>query len=76
MTSRLPAVTPRQAVRALERCGWELDRTKGSHQVFRHSEHGHRVVVPMHARDLATGTLHQIIEASGLSRDEFLQLLR
>lgn len=29
MTSRLPAVTPRQAVRALERCGWELDRTKG-----------------------------------------------
>lgn len=28
MTPRLPAVTPRQAVRALERCGWQLDRIK------------------------------------------------
>jgi predicted RNA binding protein YcfA (HicA-like mRNA interferase family) len=66
---------PRQAVRALERCGWELDRTKGSHQVFRHPEHQHRVVVPMHPRDLARGTLHQIIESSGVSRDDFLKLL-
>jgi predicted RNA binding protein YcfA (HicA-like mRNA interferase family) len=72
---RLPAVTPRQAVRALERCGWELDRVSGSHQVFRHSEHRHRVVVPMHASDLARGTLHAIIEASGMSREEFLRLL-
>ena len=72
---RLPAVTPRQGVRVLERCGWELDRTKESHQVFRHPEYRHRVVVPIHARDLAMGTLHQIIEASGVSRDEFLRLL-
>jgi len=75
VTRRLPAVTPRQAVRALERCGWELDRTRGSHQVFRHPGYPHRIVVPMHARDLATGTLHQIVEASGLSRTDFLKLL-
>lgn len=72
---RLPAVTPRQAVRALERCGWELDRAKGSHQVFRHPDRRHRIVVPMHARDLATGTLRQIIEASGVSRGDFLKLV-
>jgi hypothetical protein len=29
----------------------------------------------MHARDLARGTLHQIIEASGLGREEFLKLI-
>jgi hypothetical protein len=29
----------------------------------------------MHARDLAKGTLNQIIDASGVSRDEFLRLL-
>jgi hypothetical protein len=29
----------------------------------------------MHARDLATGTLHQLIQASGVSREEFLKLL-
>lgn len=72
---RLPAVTPRQAVRVLERCGWQLDRVKGSHQVFRHPDHRHRVVVPMHASDLARGTLHAIVEASGISREQFLELL-
>ena len=72
MTPRLPSVTPRKAVRALERCGWKLDRVKGSHHVFRHPDHAHRVVVPMHARDLAKGTLNQIIDASGISREEFL----
>lgn len=75
MTPRLPAVTPRQAVRALERCGWKLDRIKGSHHVFRHPDHAHRVVVPMHSRDLAKGTLNQIVSASGLDRAEFLKLL-
>jgi predicted RNA binding protein YcfA (HicA-like mRNA interferase family) len=59
----------------LERCGWELDRVKGSHHVFRHLGHRHRVVVPIHGRDLAKGTLNQIVEASGLTREEFLRLL-
>ena len=75
MTPRLPAVTPRQAVRALERCGWKLDRIKGSHHVLRHPDHPHRVVVPMHSRDLAKGTLNQIVSASGLDRAQFLKLL-
>jgi mRNA interferase HicA len=75
LTGRFPAITARQAVRALERCGWELDRTRGSHQVFRHPDHRHRVVVPMHSRDLARGTLNAIIGASGVSREDFLKLL-
>jgi len=68
-------VAPREAVRALERCGWQLDRVKGSHHVFRHPDHRHRVVVPVRARDLARGTLNAIIEASGVTREEFLKLL-
>jgi predicted RNA binding protein YcfA (HicA-like mRNA interferase family) len=75
VTSRLPAVTPRQAIRALERWGWQLDRVQGSHRVFRHPDHPHRIVVPMHAGDLATGTLAQIIQSSGLTRDDFLKLI-
>jgi predicted RNA binding protein YcfA (HicA-like mRNA interferase family) len=75
VTPRFPSVSPKKAVRALERCGWEHDRTKGSHQVFRHPDHPHRVVVPMHARDLARGTLLHIVEASGVTRDEFMDLL-
>jgi predicted RNA binding protein YcfA (HicA-like mRNA interferase family) len=76
VSPRLPAVAPREAIRALERCGWKLDRVKGSHHVFRHPHLPHRVVVPMHARDLAKGTLNQIIGASGLDRDEFLKALK
>lgn len=75
MSPRLPSVSPRRVVRALERCGWRLDRTKGSHQVFRHPDHNQRVVVPMDSQDLARGTLAQIVEASGVSRDEFIDLL-
>ena len=76
MTPRLPGVPPRKAARALERAGWKLDRVKGSHYVYRHPDRPHRVVVPMHGRDLAKGTLSQIVTASGLSREEFLRLLR
>jgi len=76
VSPRLPAVKPRQAIRALERAGWLLDRTKGSHHVFRHPERANRIVVPMHARDLKKGTLSQIIDGSGLTREEFLKLSR
>lgn len=76
MTPRLPGVAPQKAARALERTGWQRDRVKGSHHVFRHPDRPNRVVVPMHSRDLAKGTLNQIISGSGLARDEFLDLLR
>ena len=76
MTPRLPGVSPQKAGRALERGGWKLDRIKGSHHIFRHPDRTGRVVVPMHRRDLARGTLHQIISGSGLTRDEFLRLLK
>lgn len=76
MTPRLPSVKPKEAVRALERSGWRLDRVKGSHHVFRHPERPNRVVVPMHARDLAKGTLNAIIGGSGMTREEFLRRLK
>lgn len=36
---------------------------------------GPTVVVPMHTRDLAKGTLNEIIKGSGLSREELLKRL-
>lgn len=75
MSPRLPAVSPRKAIRALEHSGWKLDRVKGSHHVYRHPDRTNRVVVPMHGRDLARGTLNTIITGSGLTREEFLKLL-
>jgi HicA toxin of bacterial toxin-antitoxin, len=52
-----------------------VEAALGSHHVFRHPNHAYRVVVPMHSRDLAKGTLNQIVNASGLDRAELLKLL-
>lgn len=75
MSPRLPAVRPRQLVRVLERKGWRLDRTTGSHQIFVHDVVRHPIVVPMHSKDIGRGLLVRILQDAEISRDEFLRLL-
>ena len=76
MTPRLPTVTPRQVIRALERGGFEIDHQSGSHVVLRRTSDGRRVVVPWHSRDLGRGLTLRIIKSAGLTRDEFINLLK
>ena len=73
---RLPAVKPRQVVRALERAGFEIDHQTGSHVVLRRASDNSRVVVPWHDRDLGRGLTLRIIKSAGLTRDQFIQLLK
>ena len=77
MTQRLPAVKPREVIRALERAGFAVTRTKGSHCRLVHREDPtRRTTVAMHAsRDLPRGTLRDIIEQAGLTVEEFIRLL-
>jgi predicted RNA binding protein YcfA (HicA-like mRNA interferase family) len=72
---RLPTVTPRQLVEALEKVGFEIDHQTGSHVVLWRSSDGARVVVPWHNRDLGRGLVLRIIKSAGLSRDEFAELM-
>lgn len=74
---RLAGINGRQILRALQRAGFELTRTSGSHHVLRRpGPPEHRVVVPLHgAHDLPPGTVRSIIEQSGLTVDEFMRLL-
>ena len=73
--ARLPVISGRRVVRALEKAGYELDRQRGSHMVLRHSQPPHRrIVVPDH-REVARGTLRAILRSAGLSVDEFRELL-
>lgn len=77
MTRRLPAVNPKEVIRALERAGFVLHRVKGSHHYLKHPDRPNVVVnVPYHGKDLRRGTLHAIIEHAGLTIEEFLDLLR
>ena len=72
--SRLPRLSDREALRVLQRAGFQIHRVRGSHHVLRHPQTGRRVVVPVHGEILAPKTLLSILAAADLSLEEFLRL--
>ncbi len=73
---KLPRVTGREVVRALERAGFVFDRQRGAHVILVHPQRRHRVSVPVHAGQIVKpGTLKGILDDAGLSVEEFIQLL-
>jgi predicted RNA binding protein YcfA (HicA-like mRNA interferase family) len=73
--SRLPVISGRKCVRALERAGFYLKRQTVSHLVLRRDEPFAQVVVPDH-KVLDRGTLRAIIRQVGLSVEEFVSFLK
>jgi predicted RNA binding protein YcfA (HicA-like mRNA interferase family) len=74
--SKLPAVRPKDVVRALERLGFETWRQKGSHLTLYRASDRRVLTIPMHfAKDIPKGTLRTIIREAGLSVKEFVKLL-
>jgi predicted RNA binding protein YcfA (HicA-like mRNA interferase family) len=72
----LPALPGRAVITALERAGFEVIRTKGSHHFLRHrGDPSRQTVVPVHRNDLPHGTLGAILRQARLSRAQFLDLL-
>ncbi|HZY92228.1 MAG TPA: type II toxin-antitoxin system HicA family toxin [Thermoplasmata archaeon] len=70
--ARLAPLPARRVVRALEKLGFHLVRQRGSHASYVHPD-GRIVTVPMHSgREIARGTLREIIRVAGVSVDEFL----
>jgi predicted RNA binding protein YcfA (HicA-like mRNA interferase family) len=67
---KLPSLTSQEVVRMLERKGYVLDRAKGSHRIYYHSESKRRVIIPYHRKDLPKGTLMEILKQAGISKDE------
>ena len=73
---KLPAGLSGREVRgALERAGFVFRRPAGSHMVLGRDVPHARVVVPDH-REIRVGTLRHIVADSGLTVDEFVNLLR
>lgn len=70
---KLPAVKPKMVIRALKRNGFVVHHTTGSHYVLK--KDNLRVTVPYHSKDLKPGTLDSIIVQSGLTVEEFVDLL-
>jgi len=74
--TRLPTVKPVQMIKVLQKAGFEIDHQTGSHVVLWRPADGCRVVVPRHNRDLGRGLTLRIIKSAGLTREEFLKLLK
>lgn len=74
---RLPALTAGEVVRALQRAGFKIVRTSGSHHRVVHPDDSSRATtVSVHAgKTLKRGTLRGIIKQAGFSVDEFRALL-
>ena len=71
--TKLPFLRPRQVVRALERTGFTLRKSKSGHRTY--IKGSLRVTVPYHSTDIKPGTLRSIIEQAGMTVEEFLGYL-
>ena len=73
--SRLPTITGRQMMRALERAGFTVSRTHGSHHFMRHPD-GRTTTVPVHGKEtLGPGLVSKILRDVEMSRDDLQGLL-
>jgi len=73
--TRLPQISGRQCVSALEKAGFVRKRQAGSHIIMRRSTPFAQVVVPDH-RTLDRGTLRAILRQADVSIEDFLKLVR
>jgi predicted RNA binding protein YcfA (HicA-like mRNA interferase family) len=76
MPPKLPRVSGREVIRALERLGFEQVRQRGSHITLKRetTEGVVGCVVPLH-RELAEGTLRGILKQARVTPDEFIEKL-
>jgi predicted RNA binding protein YcfA (HicA-like mRNA interferase family) len=73
---RMPRISSKEAIRVLERLGFEQVRQTGSHVVMKKEiEEGEiGCVVPLH-RELKVGTLSGILKQSQVTIEEFIDNL-
>jgi predicted RNA binding protein YcfA (HicA-like mRNA interferase family) len=74
--AKIPNVDGKQAMRALERLGFRLDRVEGSHHMMIKDKHPRTIPIPVHgSKPLPKGTLGSIIRMAGVTRQQFLRSL-
>ena len=71
---KLPRVSGRQCVSALEKAGFYRKRQHGSHIILRRDDPFAQLVVPDH-NELDRGTLHAIIRQANLTIEQLNKLL-
>ncbi|MBI2545854.1 type II toxin-antitoxin system HicA family toxin [Candidatus Woesearchaeota archaeon] len=74
---RLPLLTAKELVKALNKLGFKFKRQEGSHMFFEHSD-GRTTVIPNHpGEEIDRGLLNKIVKHDlKMDRDEFLKAVK
>jgi predicted RNA binding protein YcfA (HicA-like mRNA interferase family) len=75
VSDKLPRLTAKELIRVLERKGWELDRSRGSHHIYIHPNGQRTLSIPVARRPMSIGTLARLLKDAEISRDELRRLL-
>ena len=77
--SKLPLYSSNEIVNVLLRSGFEIARTKGSHQTLKRPKQDEKgtdvVVVPIGKKEIPRGTFKSILRQADLELEEFQELL-
>jgi len=65
--TKLPGVSGRDLVKALAKIGYLSDHQTGSHIILRHHAPPHRRLTILNHKEIAKGTLKNIIREAGLT---------
>lgn len=72
---RIYSIRSREVFKLLEKLGYDLDHTTGSHKIYKDFSTNKIIVVPNHTKDLRIGTVKSIIRELGLSQKDFLDFI-
>ena len=68
--TRLPRLRAKEIVRALEKAGFQVVRTRGSHVFLKHAD-GRTTTVPVHSREtIGPGLLRSILRDIEMTPEE------
>jgi len=59
-------ISTRKLIQLLRKNGFVLTRQSGSHAVFKNEAKKKKITVPIHSKNIPTGTLHSILKDASL----------
>jgi predicted RNA binding protein YcfA (HicA-like mRNA interferase family) len=72
-----PPVNSRQAIRALKKLGFRLERIEGSQHMTVKDGYPHTIPIPvLGSKSLPAGTLRSIIRMAAVTKDAFFKSLK
>ena len=77
MSLKFANLKPADVIRALEKAGFYVHETHGSHVQMKHATKPRRITIPQHSRfDVPKHIVRSIIRQAGLTNAGFAELLK